>query len=412
MLNYSFAFGNQTMHLRHCQHVFAFLQAAILCTMMFRMVLGTAPGDETCLLQPHASDVDVLMDSFHYQSLLSTVWNALDVDGNGITWTSGAGSPCQQTCSSDASAANANDWLVTQLISKNVSSSVNTYPFNISLSVTVRTSSASCTSKLLSVYNVQPKKVGLLFYPEVPVPLSGSATVPGACSLFSTTLTGNAPMLVISSQGQWSSSEQCYCSPGYEYDAVTTQCTACVASKFKSALSNNETCRVCPLNSMSSQSGAAVCPCNPGYLRPALQPAQDCIQPPSSPQVSFSNSLYVTANSITPCWLPPSNPGGRPESLFYNIYIQKIGTQSNQCLTKMSACITSAESSTSVSKAAAISITFFVTLIVGAVAVVLAVLATCFIIRKEAHHAPNPTSNTSETKFTDLPPKKCPPSHM
>lgn len=65
--------------------MFAFLQAAILCTMMFRMVLGTAPGDETCLLQPHASDVDVLMDSFHYQSLLSTVWNALDVDGNGIT---------------------------------------------------------------------------------------------------------------------------------------------------------------------------------------------------------------------------------------------------------------------------------------------------------------------------------------
>lgn len=172
---------------------------------------------------------------------------------------------------------------------------MNTYPFNISLSVTVRTSSASCTSKLLSVYkyavntpsnallyndtsrysiignitaasvgtvtsslsfavqpgedyfyialrsrpgsclivqhvvvfrsSVQPKKVGLLFYPEVPVPLSGSATVPGACSLFSTTLTGNAPMLVISSQGQWSSSEQCYCSPGYEYDAVTTQCT-------------------------------------------------------------------------------------------------------------------------------------------------------------------------------------------
>ena len=65
--------------------MFAFLQATILCTMMFRMVLGTAPGDETCPLQSHASDVDVLMDSFHYQSLLSTVWNALDIDGNGIT---------------------------------------------------------------------------------------------------------------------------------------------------------------------------------------------------------------------------------------------------------------------------------------------------------------------------------------
>ena len=62
----------------------------------------------------------------------------------------------------------------------------------------------------------------------------------------------------------------------YMYD--TFYLLACVASKFKSALSNNETCRVCPLNSMSSQSGAAVCPCNPGYLRPALQPAQDCIR--------------------------------------------------------------------------------------------------------------------------------------
>ena len=51
--------------------------------------------------------------------------------------------------------------------------------------------------------------------------------------------------------------------------------------------------------------------------------------------MSFSNSLSVTATSITPCWLPPSNAGGRPESLFYNLYIQKIGTQSNECLTKV-----------------------------------------------------------------------------
>ena len=175
---------------------------------------------------------------------------------------------------------------------------MNTYPFNVFLEVTVRSTLSICTSKLLSVYkyavntpsnavysdtsrysiignitasssgvtynlsfavqpgedyfyiafrsrpgsclslthvvvyrsSVQSKTVGLLSYPEVPIPLSGSATVLGTCSLYSSALTGNAPKLVISSQGKWLSSDQCYCLPGYQYDTTSNLCTG--MSKF------------------------------------------------------------------------------------------------------------------------------------------------------------------------------------
>ena len=58
-------------------------------------------------------------------------------------------------------------------------------------------------------------------------------------------------------------------------------------------------------------------------------------EPPSSPQVYSSNTVYTTTNSIAPCWLSPSNAGGSPQGLYYNIYIQDLGTQSNQCLAKV-----------------------------------------------------------------------------
>ena len=188
-----------------------------------------------------------------------------------------------------SSAASSSGWLFTQLISKNVSSNVNTYPINISLTVTAR---FNCAIKVLTVYkyvpstlgsayndsskysiignitttstlsvtfslsftvqpgenyfyvafrgsclflqrviiyrsSVQPQQVGLLIYPEVPVPTFGSASVTGTCSPYSGTVSGNPPILVASSQGQWvnNGGELCYCMPGYQYNPVNNVCT-------------------------------------------------------------------------------------------------------------------------------------------------------------------------------------------
>ena len=297
---------------------FAFLQVAVPCIFTFGAVLGIAPGDETCSLRPRTSDTNVLVDSYNYVALLldysgNNTWTALDIDGNGLTvrlcislctdvhahvcpqWTKGTGGNCQGTVMVNSSASSANDWLFTQLISKNVTSNVNTYPINISLYITLRFN--SCPSKALSVYKyvanpsvasaydtskysiianittsantftelmfnisftiqpeenyfyiafrsrpgtcintltrviiyrstVQSKQVGLLAYPEVPVPLSVSASVPGVCSMYSSTVSGGPPILNISAQGKWlnDGAEQCYCSPGYQYE--NNMCTS------------------------------------------------------------------------------------------------------------------------------------------------------------------------------------------
>ena len=64
---------------------FTFLQAVVLCLFVFGQVSGTAPGDETCSLQPHATNVIVLMDSFNYNTLLNSVWTTQNYDGSGVT---------------------------------------------------------------------------------------------------------------------------------------------------------------------------------------------------------------------------------------------------------------------------------------------------------------------------------------
>ena len=60
------------------------------------------------------------------------------------------------------------------------------------------------------------------------------------------------------------------------------------------------------------------------------------LEPPSSPQIY---SVNITASSITPCWVSPSNAGGRPQDLYYNIYIQKIIAQGSLCPEKVNNAI-------------------------------------------------------------------------
>ncbi|XP_065901652.1 uncharacterized protein [Dysidea avara] len=73
----------------------------------------------------------------------------------------------------------------------------------------------------------------------------------------------------------------CMCRPGFVFTSRSTadQCEACPPFTFKNTLSNTDTCQPCPSfsNTTESDTGVAVCPCDPGYYRIRDDPTLPCV---------------------------------------------------------------------------------------------------------------------------------------
>ena len=63
------------------------------------------------------------------------------------------------------------------------------------------------------------------------------------------------------------------------YLHISLYFTACPPFTFKNTLSNTDTCQPCPSfsNTTESDTGVAVCPCDPGYYRIRDDPTLPCV---------------------------------------------------------------------------------------------------------------------------------------
>ena len=144
--------------------------------------------------------------------------------------------------------------------------------------------------------NCQSRQTGLVLYPDVPAPVTGSVDVNVSC--VSGAAVSGSPQVSCGSDGTWGPQRPvCQCVPGYESrqrecigkhplfpPTIARLCVcnvialaACPAGLYRSSFDSG--CQECPAHTVTSQEAAPLCECLSGYFRNDENTASAAAQP-------------------------------------------------------------------------------------------------------------------------------------
>ncbi|XP_037043289.1 ephrin type-B receptor 1-B isoform X3 [Bradysia coprophila] len=118
------------------------------------------------------------------------------------------------------------------------------------------------------------------------------------------------PTYLCKGDGKWTIlTGGCKCKVGYEPDYEKQTCNVCPPATFRS--SEVTKCTACPLNSKTSKSASASCPCKEGYYRhPRDGKHMPCYRPPGPP--TNLTLLFIDQTSAIFSWNAPKRLSDEP----------------------------------------------------------------------------------------------------
>jgi hypothetical protein len=116
----------------------------------------------------------------------------------------------------------------------------------------------------------------------------------------------------------------CGCRPGYEINQDKDGCQICPERQYQPFLSDTNECKPCPPQSSTRDEGTAVCPCDANFIRHPDRPDDPCVRSPTAPLLDLTKPPQLEGNKITAIWTPPTDSGGDPDNLYFDVYAAQL----------------------------------------------------------------------------------------
>jgi hypothetical protein len=213
---------------------------------------------------------------------------------------------------------------------------INTYNFTLPPSSTgfyiaVQDIGSCIALSRMRVYreNCKSFQTGLVLYPDAPALVSGEASVSFSC-VPNGGVMGDEDTVNCRSDGTWvPGSPMCGCRPGYEINQAKDGCQICPERQYQPFLSDTNECKPCPPQSSTRDEGTAVCPCDANFIRHPDRPDDPCVRSPTAPLLDLTKPPQLEGNKITAIWTPPTDSGGDPDNLYFDVYAAQLKKEQN-----------------------------------------------------------------------------------